>query len=176
VKRPALFVAMLIMVLVATVPAIAQLEAPTIAPALDDQYEPAQENIVATGTLVALTETAPYEYGTHTISDEASDAYYRLRSAEGLLSGYEYRRVTVYGTVVPGSGDDMFEGGPPLVEVTCVKPEYPEVGDIPDREWHVFTSPDTAVDCRFVDSEELRDFCVENGVTPQGVVDPEAML
>lgn len=165
------------MVLVAAFPALAQLaEDPVVIPAPVDQYEPAQEGVIAMGTLVALSETAPYGFGTHAISDETSDAYYRLRSAEALLNGYEYRRVTVYGTVVPGTEDDMFEGGPPLVEVTRVEPEYPAVDDIPDREWRVFTSPDTAVDCRFVDSEELRDFCIENGVTPQGVVDPDAVL
>lgn len=97
----------------------------------DGQDERAQEGFAATGRLTPLSETAPYEFGTHAIADEVSpSAYYRLRSAEGLLNGYESQRVTVYGTVVPGSEDYMFEGGPPLVEVTRVEPEYPTVGGI----------------------------------------------
>jgi hypothetical protein len=79
------------------------------------------ETVTATGVLERL-EGSTYNYGTHTITDEASGTRYALQStADGSLDldSYVGQRVTVSGWVVPGYPVD---GGPILLEVTEVRP------------------------------------------------------
>ncbi len=76
--------------------------------------------VVATGMLEA-PEVTTYQYGTHAITDEASDARYALGSDSVDLDAYVGRRVTVWGAVVPGTEDGQIEGGPPLLDVARVE-------------------------------------------------------
>ena len=75
--------------------------------------------VVATGVL-ERPELTPYMYGSHAITDEASGARYALESSTVDLDAHVGRRVTVRGTVVPGTEDGQVEFGPPLVDVTRV--------------------------------------------------------
>jgi hypothetical protein len=81
----------------------------------------AQESMVATGTMEMLGITT-YQYGTYTVTDEASGTSYVLSSVVVDLDAYTGQRVTVYGTLVPGYEYGQVEGGPPLVDVTWVEP------------------------------------------------------
>lgn len=81
----------------------------------------AQEGVAATGAMERLDFTT-YQYGTHAVTDEASGAFYALRSEVVDLDAYAGQRVTVYGTLVPRYEYGQIEGGPPLVEVTWVEP------------------------------------------------------
>ena len=84
----------------------------------DEPAEEEPETVTATGTLEDPGATS-YQYGTHRITDAASDATYALRGAEGVsLERYEDERVIVYGTREPGYPVD---GGPELLNVTYVE-------------------------------------------------------
>ena len=88
-----------------------------------------QRTITATGMLEKLGLTT-YMYGTHAITDEASGTRFALKStADGCvdLDSYVGQRVAVSGWVVPGYPVD---GGPPLLEVTEVRPAE-VVDDLP---------------------------------------------
>jgi len=80
----------------------------------------AQESAAAVGTL-EKPEATTYMYGTHAITDEASDTFYALRSEAVDLDSYTGQRVAVYGTLVPGYEYGQVEGGPPLVDVTSIE-------------------------------------------------------
>jgi hypothetical protein len=81
----------------------------------------AQESVTATGAMERLGITT-YQYGTHSVTDEASGTFYVLSSDVVDLDAYAGQRVTVYGTLVPGYEYGQVEGGPPLVDVTWVEP------------------------------------------------------
>lgn len=85
------------------------------------QEEDAGRSVEATG-LIEEPEITTYQYGTHAVTDEASGAFYALRSEVVDLDAYAGQRVTVYGTLVPRYEYGQIEGGPPLVEVTWVEP------------------------------------------------------
>ena len=102
-KRFAVSLAMLMIVLAAASPAAAQ------------------ENVVAIGVL-EKPEATTYMYGTHAITDEVSGAYYALGSESADLDAYVGQRVTIYGTPVPGYENGQIEGGPPLLDVTWAEP------------------------------------------------------
>lgn len=72
--------------------------------------------VEATGTLEKPGATT-YQYGTHAITDEASDTFYALRSNVVDLDDYLDERVTLYGALAPGYEAGQVEGGPPLIDV-----------------------------------------------------------
>lgn len=96
--------AILVMVLAAVTPALAQ-----------------EEGVVATGVIEEAGITT-YQYGSHAITDEATGTFYALTSEDVDLSAYTGQRVTIYGTLVPGYESGQVEGGPPLVDVSAVEP------------------------------------------------------
>ena len=62
-------------------------------------------------------------YGSHAVTDEASNRRYALRSEEeGLIADSINRRATVSGTLVPDYENGAVEGGPPLIEVDEIRP------------------------------------------------------
>ena len=81
----------------------------------------AQESVTATGAMERQGITT-YQYGTHTVTDEGSGAFYVLSSEVVDLDAYAGQRVAVYGTLVPGYESGQVEGGPPLLDVTWVEP------------------------------------------------------
>src|SRR4051794_32982704 len=94
------------MVALAPLPAFAQQNPGT-------GQEPTPQAVVVTGVLEKPEAMSPV-YGTRTITDEVSDALYALQSKEeGLLDDYSDRKVTVYGTLVPGYENGAVEGDPP---------------------------------------------------------------
>lgn len=104
-KRLAILAGMVSLALTLAAPALAQ-----------------EKSVAATGTMEKQGFTT-YQYGTHTITDEASDAFYALSSDIVDLDAYTGQRVTVYGSLVPGYEAGQVEGGPPLVYVTAMVPE-----------------------------------------------------
>jgi hypothetical protein len=101
-KKLAVWVAMLAMVLAVASPALAQ------------------EDVIATG-VIEKPQATSYMYGSHAITDEVSGIRYALRSESVDLDGYVGQRVTVYGTVMPGYENGQIEGGPPLLNITRVE-------------------------------------------------------
>jgi hypothetical protein len=92
---------------------------PNASPPSEDEPDSSEQ---ATGVLKKL-EITSFQYGTHSITDEASGTFYALKSEdEELLDSYVGQRVTVYGTLVPGYENGQIEGGPPLLNVTRVEP------------------------------------------------------
>ena len=81
------------------------------------------------GSLERL-EATTFQYGTHAITDEASETFYALRSEVLDLDAHADQRVTVYGTLVPGYENGQVESSPPLLKVTRVEP----AGDPSDGE------------------------------------------
>ncbi len=88
----------------------------------------AQESIVVTG-LLEKPEVTTYQYGVYAITDEVSGSRYALQAAN--LNAYVGRRVTVYGTPVPGYQNGEIEGGPDLLKVTGA--DVPAPGDEPNN-------------------------------------------
>ncbi len=111
------------LLLIATVAMIPATAVPASAQDTPGQEEPGSQTIVVTG-VIERPEITTYMYGSHAVTDEASGTRYALRSEEdeGLLDSYVGRRVTVYGTLVPGYEKGQVEGGPPLLSVTRVEP------------------------------------------------------
>ena len=81
----------------------------------------AQQGVAATGTIEEAGITT-YMYGTHIIVDEQTGTLYALGSETVDLGYHAGQPVTVYGYLVPGYEYGQIEGGPPLVEITGVKP------------------------------------------------------
>ncbi len=87
----------------------------------------AQEQVSATGVLLAGLPADVGTNGTHSITDEASSTVYALESEAVDLDAYVGEQVTVYGTLTPGeagSGDPGFEGNGtlPSIDVARVEP------------------------------------------------------
>lgn len=111
---PLVALAAVLAMMLAIGPALAQTAA-------QDQYqEGLGEEVSATGVLEQQGATT-YQYGTHTITDDASGTTYALVSERVDLDLYAGERVTVYGTLVSGYENGQVEGGPPLVDVTRVE-------------------------------------------------------
>jgi dipeptidyl aminopeptidase/acylaminoacyl peptidase len=83
-------------------------------------WQPVLTPVEATGVL-EVREIGFYEYGTHSITDEASGESYALQSSSVDLDAFDGRHVTVHGTVVPGTEYGQSEGGPTLLNVTRVE-------------------------------------------------------
>jgi hypothetical protein len=87
----------------------------------------AQEQVSATGVLVAGLPADVETNGTHSITDQASATVYALESETVDLDAYVGQRVTVYGTLTPGEApadETDFEGNGtlPSINVTRVGP------------------------------------------------------
>lgn len=103
-RKPTLLAAMLVVLVWAMSPALAQ-----------------GDSVVASG-MIEKPEVTAYQYGTHAITDEASGTRYALQSdIEWLLDGYVGQQVIIYGTVVPGYEAGQVESGPALVDVYRVE-------------------------------------------------------
>lgn len=85
------------------------------------QEEPESQPVTVTG-VVERPDITTYMYGTHSLTDEATNTLYALEGEEDLLDSYTGSRVTVYGSPVSGYEDGAIEGGPPLLDVTRVEP------------------------------------------------------
>jgi hypothetical protein len=85
--------------------------------------EKSESTAVEVTGVIEEPEITSYMYGSHAVTDEASNRRYALRSEEeGLLADSTGRRATVSGTLVPGYENGAIEGGPPLIEVDEVQP------------------------------------------------------
>lgn len=87
----------------------------------DGQPEEPGEAVVLSGEIEALQATS-FQYGTHTVVNDADGISYALQSESVSLDEFEGARATISGTLVPGYEDGQIEGGPPLVEVSSVEP------------------------------------------------------
>lgn len=88
----------------------------------DGQPEEPGEAVVLSGEIEALQATS-FQYGTHTVVNDADGISYALQSGTVALDEFEGARATISGTLVPGYEDGQVEGGPPLVEVANVEPD-----------------------------------------------------
>jgi hypothetical protein len=97
-------------------------EQETQAPPEKEPASPPPEELVPATGVLERPEITTYMYGTHAVTDEASGERYALQSEDVGLDGYIGRRVTIYGTPVPGYENGQVEGGPPLLNVTRIEP------------------------------------------------------
>ena len=102
VKRLAVLVAMLAMMMGTALPALAESE-PQLTGVIEEP------------------EVTSYMYGTHAMTDEVGGDLYALQSEVVDLDAYVGQRVTVFGASVPEYENGQVEGGPPLFEVTRVE-------------------------------------------------------
>ena len=85
--------------------------------------EKSESSAIEVTGVIEEPEITSYMYGSHAVTDEASNRRYALRSEEeGLLADSTGRRATVSGTLVPSYENVAIEGGPPLIEVDEVQP------------------------------------------------------
>jgi hypothetical protein len=78
---------------------------------------------VTLGGVIEALDATTFQYGTHTVINDADGISYALQSETVALDEFGGTRATISGTLVPGYENGQVEGGPPLVEVTNVEPD-----------------------------------------------------
>ena len=97
---------------------------------------PGPEEVSATGVLKDGLPADVLGDGTHSITDEATNTLYALRSAGADLDAYVDQPVTVYGALTPGedlpNSNGIANSTLPSIDVTRIEPQEPADGDGPD--------------------------------------------